>query len=61
MLKIMAVGGIRFHVYDDGDFLGVLEFGSLDDAGQYKEDDDEIIAEAREAFDFEANYPAVVE
>lgn len=37
-----------------------MEFGSIDDDGQYEQDDDEIIAEAREQFGVDASVEARV-
>ena len=70
-LDIMAVGGICFHAtlvenYDEsqpvsrqeGRLLGQFEFGSLDSDGQYNEDDDEIIAAARDEYDVDETIEA---
>lgn len=63
-LRITAAGGITFRAtLIDGaksDFLGSMEFGSIDDDGQYEQDDDEIIAEAREQFGVDASVEARV-
>ena len=64
-LIITPLGGISFSVKvenADGshDVIGHMEFGHLDDDGQYVESDDEIIATAREDFDIPAAIPAKV-
>lgn len=67
-LTIAARGGTCFGVAitgSDGDglfrnFLGHMEFGTLDGDGQYMESDEEIIAAAREAFGVSDDIPAKV-
>lgn len=67
-LTITATGGTSFEVAitgSDGDglfrnFLGHMEFGTLDEDGQYCESDEEIIAVAREDFGVSADIPAKV-
>jgi hypothetical protein len=72
-LDIYATGGTNFCVqiiedYDpaqpkstqDGKFLGNIEFGDLDEEGQYLQDDDEVIEHAREQYDVAENIPAGV-
>lgn len=59
-LIIVAIGGIGFQVSLRGDFLGSMEFGSIDADGQYEQDDDEIIEAAREQFQIDESIPAVV-
>lgn len=65
-LVIVPMGGVGFHVRlvgeheTRGNFLGSIEFGSLDADGQYEQDDDEIIDAAREQFKIDESIPAVV-
>ena len=63
-LIITASGGTRFSVAlessEGRDFLGHMEFGSIDDDGQYVQDDDEIIDAAREAYGIEEDIPGRV-
>lgn len=65
-LIITAQGGTRFtaHLLTAGDrlgdFLGSMEFGTIDSDGQYEQDVDEIIDAARNAFSIDATVPVVV-
>ena len=74
-LDIYAVGGTSFDVrilYDTdtdtdkpasmrgGVYIGRTEFGSLDPAGQYHGDDDEIIEHVRGVFHVRDSIPAGV-
>ena len=63
-IRIVAAGGTSFQVSlidgEDHDYLGSMEFGSINDDGQYEQDDDEIIAEAREQFGLGESIPAIV-
>ena len=65
-LKITAMGGILFHVSlirpneRLPEFLGSMEFGSIDADGQYEQDDDEIIDAAREQLGIDESVPAIV-
>ena len=43
--RIMPTGGIHFEIIDaDGETVGQADFGSIDNDGQYEQDDDEVIA-----------------
>lgn len=63
-MVVTATGGIRFSVAMENkggrEFLGHMEFGSLDEDGMYQQDDDEIIVAAREQYGIDEYIPAVV-
>lgn len=59
-IVIVAQGGTTFQVHRAGEFLGSTEFGSIDDNGQYEQDDDEIIEHVRETFGLDESLPAIV-
>lgn len=65
-LVIVALGGTSFQVSlvaeseTRGDYLGSMEFGTLDADGQYEQDDDEIIDAARKQFGIDESVSAVV-
>jgi hypothetical protein len=51
-VSIIAVGGTSFDVHWGDEFLGRVEFESIDADGQYEQDDDEIIDHVRKHYDF---------
>jgi len=63
-IQITAQGGTTFSVTlvdgDEREFLGRMEYGTLDADGQYEQDDDEIVEAAREQFDIDESVPAIV-
>ena len=63
-IRIVAAGGTTFQVSlidgDDSDYLGSMKFGSINDDGQYEQDDDEIIDAARAEYGLDESIPAVV-
>ena len=63
-LVITAQGGTQFSArIEEGeseDYLGRFAFGTLDEDGQYEQDDDEIVQAARERFGLDSELPAVV-
>ena len=63
-IQITAQGGTTFSVSlindDESEFLGRMEYGSIDSGGQYEQDNDEIIEAAREQFALDSTIPAIV-
>ena len=63
-LVIVAAGGTTFQVslVVDGDtrgeYLGSMEFGSINADGQYEQDDDEVIEAVRKQFSIDESIPA---
>ncbi len=64
-VRVMAVGGTTFQVFRGpqgaDEFLGSMEFGSIDAGGRYEQSDDEITAAARTRYGIDASVPVVVE
>lgn len=49
-IELRPQGGIMWAAYEGKEYLGSFEFGTIDDDGQYEQDDDEVIAEAAEIY-----------
>jgi hypothetical protein len=60
-VTITPQGGTTFSVRCGNEFLGRTEFGSIDEDGQYIEDDDEIIEHVRETFCLDDASPVIVQ
>lgn len=59
---IKATGGTTFNIYVNDEFMGSMEYGHIDDGGQYIESDAEVIAYAIQEFGITADHlDAVVE
>lgn len=59
-VKVVPQGGTRFAAYQHGSHVGNFEFGTIDEDGQYVEDDDEIAEYCREYFGLAEDAPIVV-
>ena len=50
-VEITAAGGTTFHASLDGEYLGSIEHGGIDEDGQWVGDDDELVAAVRREWD----------
>lgn len=60
-IQVVATGGTNFEVHvirgGEQEFLGSMEFGSINSAGQYEQDDSDVIDAARAKFAEIEGYP----
>lgn len=60
-VTVTPCGGIRFGVRYGSDFLGHVEYGTLDEDEQYVEDDDEISDYVRAQYGLDEDVPITVQ